>query len=339
MSREHKEQLIISLQKDIERGEGQEIEFKEDYPSNTSALSKEIAAFATSNAGRIYLGVNNGGDIIGISAVRDSGEKRGKDEIQNRLAGLTQKAVNPPIKVTVDFIEINRNENTIVARINVPKGTEPVYYSNSIPYIRNLTSSEPATPDQVKELVTKVTRTSIIRAHAKQVIISESEVKEELGTVWESRRQQTTIVKNQHVLNQFDRDFGGSWIKLGDNTYPKGRNILVVRIEVYDNIMHAREKYSEMKHTYETSPGFAKWRVKTSELGDLGIKFIELENAIHDEHIKGYLFIQNNVLVELMLEWEIIGGTEKLQRKLTPVDEIRFLTLARAQESKIYEFI
>lgn len=149
MSRESNEQLIDRLQKDIEIWEGQEIEFMEDYPSNANELSKEIAAFATSNAATIYLGVADDGTIVGISAVRELGNQLGKDSISNRLAGLTQRVVKPPIIVTVDFIEI---EGNIVVKINVPKGVEPVYNSKDIPHIRNLTSSDRATPDQVKEL-------------------------------------------------------------------------------------------------------------------------------------------------------------------------------------------
>jgi hypothetical protein len=150
MSRESNEELIDCLHRDIERWEEQEIEFMEDYPSNTSELSKEIAAFATKNAGTIYLGVDKYKNIRGVSAIREFGEVRGKDSILDRLAGLTQRAIKPPIIVTTDFIKVE--EKIVVVKINVPKGVEPVYFSSDIPYIRNLTSSDRATPDQVKEL-------------------------------------------------------------------------------------------------------------------------------------------------------------------------------------------
>ena len=338
MGRESNEELIDCLQKDIERWEGQDIEFMEDYPSSASELSKEIAAFATSNAATIYLGVDKNKNIVGVSAIKNFGESQGKDSILDRLAGLTQKTIRPAINVTTDFIKVK--EKIVVVKINVPKGVEPVYYSDDIPRIRNLTSSDRATPDQVKELVAKVTHRSIIRTHAKQMIISENEVKEVFGSEWGVLWQQTSTSKDIYVLNQFDTDFGGPWILLGKMLdYPKSRNILVAKIRVYDSVKHARKKHSETKHTYETSPGFAMCRVESSELGDFGIKLIKMADEIVYEHTAGYIFVQNNVLVELILEWEISGDIKKLQKKLTPVGEIRFLTLARIQESKIYEFL
>lgn len=150
MSQESNEELIDRLQRDIESWEGQEIEFKEDYPKNASKLSKEIAAFATLNAGTIYLGVDKNKNIRGVSAIKEFGEAKGKDLIQDSLSQLTQKAIKPPIIVTTDFIKIE--EKIVVVKINVPKGVEPAYYSDDIPRIRTLTSSDRATPDQVKEL-------------------------------------------------------------------------------------------------------------------------------------------------------------------------------------------
>ena len=40
-----------------DRGEGQHLEFMISYPSNGNELSREIAAFASSNAGTILIGV------------------------------------------------------------------------------------------------------------------------------------------------------------------------------------------------------------------------------------------------------------------------------------------
>jgi len=142
-------QLREQLKKDIERWECQEVEFIEDYPSNARELAKEIAAFASSNLGTIYLGVDNDGNIKGVEAFRRMDEQRAKDDIQNRISNLTRDAVRPYITVKIDFIEVN---NKVVVKITVPKGDEPIYYAYEAPYIRNLTSSQPATPEKVKEL-------------------------------------------------------------------------------------------------------------------------------------------------------------------------------------------
>jgi len=48
------------------RGEGQELEYMETFPGNTRELAKEIAAFATSNAGTILIGVSDSGELVGL---------------------------------------------------------------------------------------------------------------------------------------------------------------------------------------------------------------------------------------------------------------------------------
>ncbi len=47
------------------RGEGQNLEFKREFPKQATDLAKEIAAFATSNQGTILLGVSDSGDLVG----------------------------------------------------------------------------------------------------------------------------------------------------------------------------------------------------------------------------------------------------------------------------------
>ena len=42
------------------------MEYMAEFPKNTSELAKEIAAFATSNAGMIFLGVSNEGELLGL---------------------------------------------------------------------------------------------------------------------------------------------------------------------------------------------------------------------------------------------------------------------------------
>ena len=143
--------LLGKLKKDIENWEGQEIEFIEDFPENASDLAKEIAAFATSNDAIIYLGVDKNREITGLSTVNGIGDIKGKDNMLNRLAGITQKSVRPSIIVIQNFIDI-KDKNMAILRIDISKGIEPVYYSNDIPWIRNLSISERASPDQVKEL-------------------------------------------------------------------------------------------------------------------------------------------------------------------------------------------
>src|SRR3990172_1171341 len=140
MSQESNDELIEQLKKDIELWEEQEIEFMGEFPQNGHELTKEIAAFATSNPARIYLGIGKDKAIIGLLNVD-------RDDILNRLGGLIRSSVKPPIKVKTTYIDYR---GKAILRIDVPKGIEPIYLSSNIAYVRNLTISNHATPDQIK---------------------------------------------------------------------------------------------------------------------------------------------------------------------------------------------
>ncbi|MDD5178507.1 MAG: ATP-binding protein [Candidatus Nanoarchaeia archaeon] len=137
------------LELDIKNGESSTVEFMQNYPSKPHDLAKEIAAFATTGPGTIYLGVDKKCNIVGISLDGYKSRKDTKDEIQNRLANLCRENVDPPMDISVWFIEY---DNKQVVKIFIPKGRYPVYYSNHVPYLRMLTTSRPASAQQVEEL-------------------------------------------------------------------------------------------------------------------------------------------------------------------------------------------
>jgi len=132
------------VQEDLEKGESQTVEFKSQFPKNAVEMAKVIASFATSNAGRIFLGVNDKGIICGLDTKVSS-----VDHIKNRISNLSHQSIDPPVEINVEFWEF---ESKTFAVIEVPKGSEPVYFVNGSPYIRVLTSSRKATTSQVKEL-------------------------------------------------------------------------------------------------------------------------------------------------------------------------------------------
>ena len=140
-------QLSLDLLELIERGEDQQLEFKADFPSNASDLAKEIAAFATTNAGQILIGISDSGKTLGLKGASDPS---GRDELMKRLAGICRTVVQPPLTPAVSFAVF---DDKVLMAINVPRGRHPVYYSNNKPYVRHLTEARPAEPDEVVELV------------------------------------------------------------------------------------------------------------------------------------------------------------------------------------------
>ena len=135
-----------SLELALKDGESQWIEFKEGYAD--VPLQRAIAAFANTNSGTIFLGVNDNAKIVGIDC--DTAKK--KDEELQRIRNITTQSIKPGISVRVDFIV--EQEKTVL-RIFVPRGEQPLYFLNHEIYVREQTASMKATPEQVEGILTK----------------------------------------------------------------------------------------------------------------------------------------------------------------------------------------
>jgi len=129
------------------RGENQDLEYMESFPQNVRDLAKEIAAFATSNQGTIMIGVSDNGDLVGINEALTAD---GRDELLRRIEGICRGTVKPALTPTVKFAVENGRPVLILV---IPKGSQPVYYCNNIPYIRHITESRPAEPHEIIELL------------------------------------------------------------------------------------------------------------------------------------------------------------------------------------------
>lgn len=128
-------------------GEGQRVEFKREYPSNASELSKEIAAFASSNAGKIIIGVTDDGELVGLD---DLDTPVGRDQLARRIEGLCTNNVKPAITPVIKYAQED-GKNVLV--IEVPRGQQPIYYSHNRPYVRHHSTSRPAEPHEVIERI------------------------------------------------------------------------------------------------------------------------------------------------------------------------------------------
>ena len=120
----------------LQEGEGQYIEFKEDLGAG---LSKEIVAFANASGGRIFLGINDKGEIKEI-------------EITNKLKSQIQDLVNncdPKIK-------INFEEFGNILIINIPEGENKPYTCSSGFFMRMGPNSQKMKRDEIIKLAVKV---------------------------------------------------------------------------------------------------------------------------------------------------------------------------------------
>lgn len=125
------------------RGEGPNVEFKSAFPTNTAVLGKTIAAFASSDGGTIYVGVGDDGDLIGLPEALDP---QGRDGLVQRIEGICSGPIRPAVRALVKWALENEK---VVMVVGVPRGSQPMYYHANIPYVRHLTSSRPADPQEI----------------------------------------------------------------------------------------------------------------------------------------------------------------------------------------------
>jgi ATP-dependent DNA helicase RecG len=113
----------------IKTGEGYTIEFKQGI---NDSLSRAICAFANSSGGKIILGVNDYGKIIGF-------------ELNNHFKGIISSyAQNIDPKIKVNYEQVGK-----LAIIYVPEGKDKPYLANGACYIREGATSQKLGRDEV----------------------------------------------------------------------------------------------------------------------------------------------------------------------------------------------
>jgi hypothetical protein len=141
----------------LTRGECQTIEFKSwkdkiqgKLPTPLKKLLTEsIAAFATSNPGIIYLGIEDDGTVTGVDT------NISEDQFGRMIADFAKNRVKPSLdRVEVRFLTHTvEGEKKAVIAIAVPKGSAPVYYTEAnTPYLRDGKRNRPAEPHEVERL-------------------------------------------------------------------------------------------------------------------------------------------------------------------------------------------
>jgi predicted HTH transcriptional regulator len=69
-----------------QRDEGQDVEFKEDFPKQAHNLGSEIAALATSGGSTILIGVHNNGDVSGLEVATEDD----RDDVIHRAQNIVR---------------------------------------------------------------------------------------------------------------------------------------------------------------------------------------------------------------------------------------------------------
>ena len=93
------------------RGEGQTLEFKQRTPE-APRLAKEIIAFANTDGGRLIIGIDDDGNVVGV---KDS------DEEEFALRNALDAHCAPKIKWRTERVEITRKRDVIIVAVSRSK--------------------------------------------------------------------------------------------------------------------------------------------------------------------------------------------------------------------------
>jgi len=126
--------------------ESETVELKEIY---TSDFKKEIIAFANSNGGTIYVGVQDNGEIIGVDNA---------DFIMQQISNSLRDSIRPDISMFT-HIELLQEDNKFFIKLTISQGTKKPYYLSEKGlkptgvYVRSGTTSAPASEDAIRMMI------------------------------------------------------------------------------------------------------------------------------------------------------------------------------------------
>ena len=123
--------------------ESENIEYKVQM---TDEIYKEVIAFANTDGGVIYLGVDDNGDVVGL---------RNVDETYTRLTNGIRDAIQPDVTM---FLRYTLQPDQTI-RVEVAEGSYKPYYLKakgikpSGVYVRQGASSAPASPELIRQMI------------------------------------------------------------------------------------------------------------------------------------------------------------------------------------------
>lgn len=112
---------IKQLQSDIAHGEDSTRQFKADV-RNAESLASEMAAFANSDGGTIYLGVADDGSILGL-------DKSDVSRLNQLISNAASHLVKSSLSVRTENVALKNGRMMIV--LSVPKGIDKPYFDKN----------------------------------------------------------------------------------------------------------------------------------------------------------------------------------------------------------------
>jgi len=126
--------------------ENVDVEYKSQYVQD---IRKDIIAFANTEGGVLYIGINDDGSVAGVNDA---------DDTMLRLAGSLKDSIAPDIMPFVQIRSLKKAHKIVVA-VEVATGSARPYYLKdkglkpSGVYVRRGTSSQPLSEDGIRDMI------------------------------------------------------------------------------------------------------------------------------------------------------------------------------------------
>lgn len=133
--------------------EGQTVEYKERY---TDSIKKEVVAFANSQGGSIFLGVDDDGTPIGLEDA---------DDVIVRASNAVRDGIRPDVTMFVEYAAEQIDGKDCI-RISVQRGSSRPYYLSdkgmkpSGVYVRQGASCAPVSEEAIRRMITETDGTA-----------------------------------------------------------------------------------------------------------------------------------------------------------------------------------
>ena len=112
-------------------------------------ICKEVIAFANTKGGTLYIGVSNDGSVVGV---------KNTDQVILQMNNMIRDSIKPDVTMFVGYEAQHVSDKDIIA-VTIQKGTGRPYYLSSKGlkpsgvYVRNGTSSDPATDTAIRRMI------------------------------------------------------------------------------------------------------------------------------------------------------------------------------------------
>lgn len=126
--------------------ESESVELKSEVVGD---ICKEVIAFANAKGGTVYIGVRDDGQVVGI---------QNADKVILQVNHMVRDSIKPDVTMFVRYETQMIGEKQVIA-VTVQKGTDRPYYLGSKGlkpsgvYVRNGTSSDPATDTAIRKMI------------------------------------------------------------------------------------------------------------------------------------------------------------------------------------------